>query len=257
MVPQVSSRTNRFDDFFRDQSYIILKNHLYNYTLRKSAVSGSLTIGSGATLEIGSGMSPVLISKGRAVYCDVSFAALQILRSTLNSGSYVVADCTELPFKEGSFANAVCSEVLEHVEGDRKAVGEIARILTSHGCLVLTFPHRQAYFSHDDRFVHHLRRYELDEMKTILKDSGFTIIKVGKVLGLVEKAVMIPATFIARAFQPAKPAQKNARAGITSSRFFISFFALLNRFLALLARLDAAITPLRYATVLMIKAEKR
>jgi len=257
MVPQVSSRTNRFDDFFRDQSYIILKNHLYNYTLRKSAVSGSLETGSGATLEIGSGMSPVLISKGRAVYCDVSFAALQILRSTLNRGLYVVADCTELPFKEGSFANAVCSEVLEHVEGDRKAVGEIARILTSHGCLVLTFPHRQIYFSHDDRFVHHLRRYELDEMKTILKDSGFTIIKVGKVLGLVEKAIMIPATFMARAFQFARPAQRNARAGIASSRVFIFFFALLNRLLVLLARLDAAATPLRYATVLMIKAEKR
>ncbi len=214
-------------------------------------------INNGTTLEIGSGMSPILISKGRAVYCDVSFAALQILRSTFNHGLYVVADCTELPFKEGSFANAVCSEVLEHVEGDRKAVGEIARVLTSHGSLVLTFPHRQVYFSYDDRFVHHLRRYELDEMKTILKDSGFTIIKVSKVLGLIEKAVMIPATFMARAFQFAKPAKRKARAAIIPSRAFIYFFALLNRFLALLARLDAAITPLRYATVLMIKAEKR
>jgi ubiquinone/menaquinone biosynthesis C-methylase UbiE len=217
----------------------------------------SMKINGNTILEIGSGMSPIVTSKTDVVYCDISFPALQILKKTLRKGLYVAADCMELPFKEGSFANVICSEVLEHVEDDRKAVGEIVRILTSPGNLVITFPHRQLYFSCDDHFVRHLRRYELNEMMVLLKGFGLTIVKVSKVLGLLEKIVMISTTFLIEKLRCIKPAQKNDRKGMFSSPVFMIFFKLLNRLLVLLAWLDAKITPLQYATVVMIKARKK
>lgn len=253
----MSLHPNRFEDFFQNQGYVALKNHLYNYIVRKRAILSSVQIGNSATLETGSGMSPIVAPAENVVYCDISFFALKILKKAHNKCLFVVADSTYLPFREDTFENIICSEVLEHIEDDRKAVAEIARTLRPAGNVVVTFPHRQLYFSFDDRFVHHLRRYELNEMKVILEDSGFTIMKVDTALGLLEKIIMIPTTFLAMVFQFTKPAQRNVCTGITSSPVFISFFRSLNRFLALLARLDAAITPLRYATVLMIKAEKR
>ena len=54
------ARDNRFEDFFADDAYVALKNHLYNYRLRKRAIKNSSQgQDSGLILEVGSGLSPV------------------------------------------------------------------------------------------------------------------------------------------------------------------------------------------------------
>lgn len=253
------TRSNRFEDFFQNSNYIALKNYLYNYTLRKHAVIKSIHIDENMTaLEIGSGISPMITSMKNIVYCDLSFSALQVLRKALGKGFYVVADSTQLPFRKDSFYNIVCSEVLEHIENDRAALREIARILASPGSLVITFPHRQFFFSFDDRFVRHFRRYELSEMISLLKDAGLKITKIAKVLGLLEKIIMVPTTFLIQKFQFIRPVQKNNTAeGTFLFRVFLFFFKWLNGLLAILVWFEAKMVPLYYATVLIIKAEKR
>lgn len=253
----MSPRPNRFEDFFQDESYIALKNHLYNYVLRKRAVLGSIQTGNGITLEIGSGTSPIVAPAENVVYSDISFAAIRILKKAHDKGLYAVADSTQLPFRQNTFDNVVCSEVLEHIGDDRKAVGEIAGTLRSSGSLFITFPHRRIYFSCDDRFVRHLRRYELDDMEALLEGSGLTIVKVSKVLGLLEKIVMITTISLIRTMRSMRPAQNHDRGETSLSPVGLNIFKLLNRLLALLASLDAKITPLRYAAVVMIRAEKR
>jgi hypothetical protein len=53
------SNDNRFADFFEDETYIALKNYLYNYLLRKRAVEKVIRSETeGVFLEIGSGMPP-------------------------------------------------------------------------------------------------------------------------------------------------------------------------------------------------------
>ncbi len=39
----ISPRGNRFEDFFADDAYVVLKNFLYNYLLRKRAIETCLT----------------------------------------------------------------------------------------------------------------------------------------------------------------------------------------------------------------------
>ena len=141
---------NRFQDFFEEDRYILLKNYLYNYLLRKSAVEKSLqkediTL----ALEIGSGISPVMTRTNRIIYSDLSFGALQILKRSHENQRYVVADGMNLPFKPGVFSHTICSEVLEHLQDDRKALNELSRVMSPSGRLIVTVPHRKLYFSND------------------------------------------------------------------------------------------------------------
>jgi SAM-dependent methyltransferase len=186
---------NRFEDFFGDEKYVALKNGLYNYLLRKRAVEKAMRDeAKGVVLEVGSGLSPVLTSWDRVVYSDLSFPALVQLRRDHGKGQYVVADGMNLPFKAGVFSHVISSEVLEHLEDDRKALREIAGVLAPGGGLVVTFPHRRFYFANDDRFVHHHRRYELNGMTSLLQEAGFDTVSVRKILGPLEKITMMLVT---------------------------------------------------------------
>jgi len=152
-------------------------------------------------LEIGSGISPVLTSWDRIVYSDLSTSALSILKQIHGKGQYVVADAMNLPFEPNSFSHVICSEVLEHLEDDRKSLREIAKVTKPDGILIVTFPHRHFYFSQDDRFVHHYRRYELSEMISRLEEVGFYSVYVRKVLGPLEKLTMFFVTICVSVLQ--------------------------------------------------------
>ena len=52
----------------------------------------------------------------------------------------VVADITALPFAEEEFDVVLCSHVLEHVDDDRGALAEVARVLRPGGAALLLVP---------------------------------------------------------------------------------------------------------------------
>ena len=248
---------NRFDDFFVEPAYLTLKNHLYNYRVRKRAVRERLPRqGEGMTLEVGSGISPISPATDRTVFTELSFSALRCLKTAQVAGHYVVSDATSLPFKRGVFRSAVCSEVLEHIRDDLEAIGQMASVVGKGGRLIVTFPHRRDFFAVDDRFVGHHRRYELPEMIGLLEKSGLRILSVGKVLGPLEKLTM----WSVAAFLTVIPSvgRSSAAAGIgrRPPAGLVKAFDLINRLYAGLARIDARIAPLRLAMVLLVVAEK-
>lgn len=252
------SQDNRFQDFFVDDKYIFLKNFLYNYLLRKSAVEDVLRNEKREMiLEVGSGISPLVTTDDRIVYSDLSILALQIMKRNLGKGMYVAADIMNLPFRTESFSHVVSSEVLEHVEDDRNALAEIARITKALGVFIVTFPHRRFYFALDDRFVRHFRRYELAEMENHLKEAGLYPVLVRKVLGPLEKITMCMAIFFFSMIQRFhKSSGENTQ--LSGTPVIFSFlFKWLNRLFAAFAWLDAIIMPRALSTVLLIKAVKK
>jgi ubiquinone/menaquinone biosynthesis C-methylase UbiE len=50
------------------------------------------------------------------------------------------ADVTKLPFADNSFDLVICSEVLEHIPEDDKAIREIVRVLKPGECLAVSVP---------------------------------------------------------------------------------------------------------------------
>lgn len=245
-----------FEDFFKDDRYILLKNYLYNYLLRKKAVEKNLHEEElDLILEIGSGISPVVTRTNRIIYTDVSHNALQILKRIQRKGRYVVANGTELPFKAKIFSHAVCSEVLEHIQDDLMAIREISRVMVPTGCFIATFPHRKFYFSNDDRFVKHFRRYEIYEIRDLFKKAGLRLIYFQKVLGPLEKIMMNLLVYGFSIFQKFNLDLTVMPSSSTFSIILTKFFKTGNLIFMGLAWLDAKIMPRSLSTVLLVKGK--
>jgi ubiquinone/menaquinone biosynthesis C-methylase UbiE len=64
--------------------------------------------------------------------------AKKLLKGT--TARFVKADIVKLPFRDNYFDCVIASEILEHVEKDKKALAEIKRVLKPEGILMITVP---------------------------------------------------------------------------------------------------------------------
>ena len=198
----------------------------------------------------------MVTNTNNVVYSELSLEALRILKRKQGRGSYVAADGMRLPFKAGIFDHTICSEVLEHLADDRKALQELARVLKPSGQLIITFPHRKFYFTYDDHFVKHLRRYELSEMEERLQAVGLSPVSIQKVLGPLEKVTMWSVVSCFSLMQKIKPDRSKAKGFSNRMNMVAPLFKWVNVFYAGLAWYDAKIMPRSLATILLIRAKK-
>jgi len=77
-----------------------------------------------------------------AVGVDYDASELRKARGRLGSlrVDLLVADATRLPFRDGAFDAAICTETLEHLPDDVGAISEIARLLPIGGTLLGAVP---------------------------------------------------------------------------------------------------------------------
>ncbi len=177
-----NSSVNKFDDFFRDRVYLTLKKGLFNYWFRKWRIAKHVPA-VGRILDIGSGTAPVSPDLKRTVVADLSEEAMR----NVVCDTKAVTSITDMIFDTASFDCVLCSEVLEHVPDDLKALSELRRVLKPGGILVVTVPFQKRYWAEDDEFVEHVRRYDPGELDQKLSDSGFSSIKTYKLSGPVER----------------------------------------------------------------------
>src|SRR5208337_2514632 len=142
------SSNNRFDDFFQDKGYLSLKKSLFNYRFRKWKIAKHVPR-SGRILDIGSGTAPVSPDLKRTVLADISSEAMKNVEGITK----VVTSITDMSFDTASFDCILCSEVLEHIPDDSKAVAELRRVLRPGGVLVVTVPFQKRFWAEDDQFV--------------------------------------------------------------------------------------------------------
>lgn len=248
----------RFEDFFSEGKYIAFKNHLYNYTIRKYTVERLLSREDiDLVLEVGSGISPVMTKTERIVYSELSPRALRKLKQIHGKGWYVAADSTRLPFKDGAFSHAISSEVFEHIENDEAAMGETARAVRSGGKLLVSVPHRRAWYRNDDRFVKHFRRYEAEELRDKLMRAGAGSVSIEKVMGPLEKLTMMVCCKAVSTLQGFREDSERVEQPSQVIGWFVPAFKWLNRAYACVCWVDARVMPLRWAAVIMAVAEKR
>lgn len=105
---------------------------------------------------------------------DASPAAVEVLRRRV-PGEVAQADVTALPFADAMYDAAVLGEVLEHVEGDRAALAEVARVLRPGGVLAVSVPANPKRFGPSDRWAGHVRRYSRQELLDACEAGGFTV----------------------------------------------------------------------------------
>jgi SAM-dependent methyltransferase len=106
---------------------------------------------------------------------DASPDAAAALRQRVPGAAVIEADLTSLPFEDASFDAAVLGEVLEHIEDDRAALGEVARVLRPGGVLALSVPANPKLFGPSDTWAGHVRRYTRPELLEACSSAGFTV----------------------------------------------------------------------------------
>ncbi len=124
-----------------------------------------LDIGCGAGRLMGS-----LRRYGEVVGIDVESQALHFTRSRGES-CLCLADLQQLPFRTESFQAVTALDVVEHVDDDRHALTEIARVLAPGGVAVINVPAFQWLWSGKDVQAQHKRRYVKRELLSRLPES--------------------------------------------------------------------------------------
>lgn len=83
-----------------------------------------------------------------------------------------------LKLKNNKFDTIVCINVLEHIKGDVKTLGDFHKILEDNGKLILFVPAIPSLYGSMDRVDHHFRRYTKKDLRKKLAYSKFKVNKI-------------------------------------------------------------------------------
>ena len=150
--------------------------HLHRVGLMLAALRGISPQSRVLDVACGLGQLAARIRSGghRAIGADAEFAAaLHTLREARVPA--VVADAARLPFRDGAFDAITSGETLEHLDDDRGAVRELARVARSGARCVITVPALQSLWTESDDYYEHRRRYSRPELVSLMRYGGFDV----------------------------------------------------------------------------------
>lgn len=117
---------------------------------------------------------PVCSPFGKTYGLDISWESIQYCKKK-NIDTIVQGDVHHLPYATSSIDIVVALDVLEHLQNDKMALGEIERVLKNKGIFIFNVPAFMFLFSYHDEAFHHLRRYSSQEMISKLLSANFLI----------------------------------------------------------------------------------
>lgn len=93
----------------------------------------------------------------------------------------VVANVTQIPFRDGAFDSALCTEVLEHLPEPGRCLAEIHRVVKPGGSVFFTVP--MTMYTHSEPYDFY--RYTEYGLRYLLEKHGFEIVVVRRLGGVV------------------------------------------------------------------------
>jgi SAM-dependent methyltransferase len=131
----------------------------------------------GRAIDIGAacgGNTRVLLDHGwQAVAVDCSETAVEIAR--WRGVEAYRADPRFLPVPSAEYDFALALNVLEHVEDDRAAAAEIARVLRPGGRALIAVPADPALWSTHDLSLGRVRRYTHETLTDVVRGAGLLV----------------------------------------------------------------------------------
>jgi ubiquinone/menaquinone biosynthesis C-methylase UbiE len=141
--------------------------------------------------------------------------SLKEQKETKGDYHLLIANVTNLPFKDGCFEKIICSEVLEHIPEDKLAVKELLRVLSKDGVIGISVPHYLAesicwklskdYYGFPGG---HIRKYKTRELLDLVDSAGLSVYSIRHkhalhsfywmlrcVLGIKKENARIPAAY--------------------------------------------------------------
>lgn len=129
---------------------------------------------------------------------EIDAPTIEQARAALPEAPLARAAIERLPFADGSFDAAICSEVLEHVADDGAALREVRRVVRPGGTIAITVPNADYPFWWDpinwtlERvtgrhvatgplagiWANHVRLYRRDELVGVVERSGLELLEL-------------------------------------------------------------------------------
>jgi SAM-dependent methyltransferase len=130
-------------------------------------------------LDLGCGDGAVsrAVPAGKLTLADVSAVALARAVAQVPEAEVVELVPDEpLPFPDGSFDLAVCTETIEHVRDVQLLLSETRRVLEPGGRLAITTPAHGGLIAAPDPLSPHLRFLTKRSLRALLEQLGFDVI---------------------------------------------------------------------------------
>lgn len=132
----------------------------------------------GKFVEMGAGtggMTRLFLDRGFFGAChDLGADSREMMRGNLSAyqdNIRVVESLEELEKKAYDYLLAF--EVLEHIQDDLNVLAEWAEYVKPGGKLLLSVPAHQKKYGKSDELVGHVRRYEKDQLRSLISAAGF------------------------------------------------------------------------------------
>jgi SAM-dependent methyltransferase len=106
---------------------------------------------------------------------EVALARVKNLRFV--QATYTIDLENENLFIHKKYDAVVSSEVLEHIQNWKKALSHLLSLLKPQGLLFITVPHGMKYWSANDEFAHHYRRFEIGQIEEELAQQGYEVLE--------------------------------------------------------------------------------
>lgn len=125
----------------------------------------------------GNGWNLALLRRHGEVFgFDLTAGALT--RARASGRPLVRADVRHIPFRDAMFDVATSFDVLQSIEDDRRAVGEMARVLRPGGRLVLTVAALEALRGDHSEVWREVRRYTPASARALVAAAGLRVERV-------------------------------------------------------------------------------
>ena len=133
--------------------------------------------GTARILDVGAGTgatTAALSVLGSVDALENAPVALEFLRRRPGV-NVVVGELPNAELPSATYKIVTALDVLEHIEDDRAALGDMARVLVPGGHLLLTVPAHPWLWTNFDEACHHFRRYRPSELEALVRDVGLEI----------------------------------------------------------------------------------
>jgi len=174
--------SDEMSDFLEESS----RDHfidIYNRRIAVNCLSEKLSLPGATFADFGCSSGYLLEDVNKSfpstemIGADFISAALSHCHKRLPHIPIFQADLVHCPFPENTFDSIACLNVLEHIEQDGMAISQLARILKPNGQLVITVPVGHNLYDLYDEIHYHVRRYDLNDLKAKVRNSGLHIIR--------------------------------------------------------------------------------
>lgn len=156
-------------------------------------------------LDVGSGTGHLVAAlrshrpSMRCTAVEAFMSGLQLTARRAADIELVQADALHLPY-DAEFDVAGAFDVIEHIEDDAAALGEMARAVRPGGGLIVTVPQHQFLWSPFDDYARHQRRYGRRQLARLLQRAGCDVVFATSFVSL-----LLPAMFASRVIQRTDP----------------------------------------------------